>query len=175
MYYYLYVPANHPSSRINEDYLRSVIFGLQDSLVSTTGVVIGLSATVPDKKLVLIASIITVAVEAISMAAGQYVSEKSLHQLNSTKHRDNLLVGSLLMLVSYSLAGMIPIVPITVLAYPLAPVASGFLTLLAFVVIGLVRSRLTASNAWRNIFELLGIGGTATLVGVAVGFLLQKI
>ena len=62
---------------IHEDYLRSGLFGIQDGLVSTTGVVVGISTGVEDKAIIILASLVAVTVEASSMAAGQYSSEKA--------------------------------------------------------------------------------------------------
>ena len=160
---------------IQDDYIRSIIFGLQDSLVSTTGVVIGLSATMPEKKLVLIASVITVTVEAISMAAGQYVSEKTLHDRSPKLHKDSLLIGSIAMLLAYTLAGFIPIIPIVILSYPMAPIVAACFTLVAFIVIGYVKSRFTKTSALRSSLELLIIGGVATAIGTIVGLLMQNL
>ncbi len=65
---------------LHEDYVRSLMFGLQDGLVSTTGVVVGISSGVSDKSIIILASLVAVTVEATSMAAGQYSSEKAVHQ-----------------------------------------------------------------------------------------------
>ena len=40
------------SHHIHEDYLRSGLFGIQDGLVSTTGVVVGISTGVEDKAII---------------------------------------------------------------------------------------------------------------------------
>ena len=55
---------------IHEDYLRSGLFGLQDGLVSTTGVVVCISTGVENKAFIILASLVAVTVEASSMAAG---------------------------------------------------------------------------------------------------------
>ena len=47
------------------------------------------------------------------MGAGQYLSEKTVHELPQNRHRDNLLTGGLIMFISYLLGGIIPIIPIT--------------------------------------------------------------
>src|SRR3989344_6844024 len=100
---------------LHEDYLRSIMFGFQDGLVSTTGVVAGIAAGVHDKPIVILASLVAVSVEASSMATGQYSSEKAVHQMDKTgKHTDNLVLGAVLMFFSYFLAGMLPIFPILV-------------------------------------------------------------
>ena len=73
------------SMTIHEDYLRSIMFGFQDGLVSTTGVVAGISAGVDVKSIIVLAAFVAVSVEASSMAAGQYTSEKAVHQLDKTQ------------------------------------------------------------------------------------------
>ena len=39
---------------IHEDYFRSLMFGFQDGLVSTTGVVVGIATGTPDKAVILL-------------------------------------------------------------------------------------------------------------------------
>jgi len=57
--------------------IRSIIFGLSDSLVSTTGAITGIAVGSRDRGFVVMSGIVIVAVEAISMAAGEYLSVKS--------------------------------------------------------------------------------------------------
>src|SRR3989338_5487505 len=105
---------------IHEDYLRSLMFGLQDGIVSTTGVVVGISTGVNDKAIIVLAALVAVTVEASSMAAGQYSSEKAVHQMDkSGKHTDNLYIGALIMFVAYLLGGSFSIVPVLVFDQPI--------------------------------------------------------
>src|SRR3990167_3711644 len=107
--------------RIHEDYLRSIIFGFQDSLVSTTGVIAGVAAGTSSKELVILAGLVTITVESLSMGAGQYMSEKSVHQMDKTgKHTDTLYIGGLLMAFSYFLGGLVPLTPIILFDLPLS-------------------------------------------------------
>ena len=102
--------------RNHEDYLRSALFGLQDGLVSTTGVVVGISSGLEDRSVIALVAFVAVAVEASSMAAGQYSSEKAVHQADREgRHTDSLLAGAAIMFVSYLLAGLVPIVPMLLL------------------------------------------------------------
>ena len=39
---------------LHEDYLRSLMFGLQDGIVSTTGVVVGISTGVSNKEIIIL-------------------------------------------------------------------------------------------------------------------------
>ena len=47
---------------LHEDYLRSLMFGLQDGIVSTTGVVVGISTGVSDKAIIVLAALVAVTV-----------------------------------------------------------------------------------------------------------------
>lgn len=160
--------------KFHEDYLRSLLFGLQDGLVSTTGVVVGISAGVPDKSIVILASFVAVTVEASSMAAGQYSSEKAVHQLDKTgKHTDNLLMGALIMFISYLMAGMIPIAPIVIFDQPVARYVSIVFAFLGLFVIGYIKGQVVQQKPLRSAIELFIIGGVATIIGLLVGHFLK--
>jgi len=159
---------------IHEDYLRSAFFGLQDGLVSTTGVVVGISAGVNDKAIVILASLVAVTVEASSMAAGQYSSEKAVHQMDKTgKHTDSLLIGALIMFFAYLGAGMIPILPVIIIGPPVSSYLGVTMALIGLFVIGWARGHITGEKPLRNAIELFIIGGTATAVGLIVGYFLK--
>lgn len=159
---------------LHEDYIRSAFFGLQDGLVSTTGVVVGISAGVSDKSIVLLASLVAVTVEASSMAAGQYSSEKAVHQMDKTgRHNDNLIMGALIMFIAYLGAGMIPILPVIIVGPPQSSMISVILAFMGLFIVGFLRGHLTGEKPLRNAIELFIIGGTATLIGLAVGYFLK--
>lgn len=160
--------------RIHEDYLRSALFGLQDGLVSTTGVVAGISAGVDDKAIIVLASVVAISVEASSMAAGQYSSEKAVHQLDKTgKHTDNLVLGALIMFVAYFLAGLIPVVPIVALNLPESRFISIGAAFVGLFLIGYLKGKIVEHAALRSAVEMFIIGGMATLIGLLVGITLR--
>lgn len=155
--------------KINQDYLRSIIFGCQDALVSTTGVVIGISAAVRDPQIILLSAMVTVSVEALSMAAGQYLSEKSVHDLPASHHHDNLIFGSLFMFISYLVGGFIPIIPIFFTHQPLTSIMSVTFAFVGLFLLGFFKAKLFTGQIWRSAIEMMVIGGLATLVGLFVG------
>jgi VIT1/CCC1 family predicted Fe2+/Mn2+ transporter len=161
------------SLKINQDYLRSLVFGFQDALVSTTGIVVGISAGVQNKQIIILSALVTISVEALSMAAGQYTSEKSVHQLPQSKHRDNLLIGSLLMFFSYLFGGLIPIIPTFFTLPPFSSVLSITLAFISLFFLGFFKAKLFFGRVWHSALEMLTIGGLATLIGLFVGSLFQ--
>ena len=159
---------------LHEDYLRSALFGVQDGLVSTTGVVVGISSGVDDRSVLLLAAFVAVTVEASSMAAGQYSSEKAVHQADTLgRHTDSLLVGAAIMFGSYLLAGLVPIAPMVLLDRPLAIPATVITALGMLLLVGYVKGRMVHVRPVRSAFELLAIGGIATAIGLIVGNVLR--
>ena len=159
--------------KINPDYLRSTVFGFQDALVSTTGIVVGISAGVDNKQFILLSALVTISVEALSMGAGQYLSEKTVHELPQNRHRDNLLTGGLIMFISYLLGGLIPIIPIIFSIPPLSSILSIIFAFIGLFSLGFVKAKLFQGKAWRSALEMLIIGGLATLIGLLVGLIFK--
>lgn len=63
------------------DSIRDVIFGLEDGMVSTLGVIVGIAAGTANRSVVLFSGAVVVLVEALSMSAGTYLSTKSEKEL----------------------------------------------------------------------------------------------
>lgn len=155
---------------IHEDYLRSIIFGFQDSLVSTTGVIAGVAAGTNNKELVILAGLVTITVESLSMGAGQYMSEKSVHQLDKTgKHTDNLYVGGMLMATSYFLGGLVPLLPIVLFELSTAATLSIAFALIGLFILGYLKAHIVKVNPFKSALEILILGGLATAIGLIVG------
>lgn len=159
---------------LHEDYLRSLMFGLQDGIVSTTGVVVGISTGVNNKEIVILAALVAVTVEATSMAAGQYSSEKAVHQKDkSGKHTDNLLIGSFIMFFAYLLGGAFSVIPIIIFDQPLSRILAIISAFIGLFIIGYLKGHLVSHKPLRSAVELFIIGSIATTIGVIVGYLLK--
>lgn len=155
---------------LHEDYLRSGFFGIQDGLVSTTGVVVGISTGIESKAVIILAAFVAVTVEASSMAAGQYSSEKAVHQMDKTgKHTDSLVVGALIMLFGYLLGGIIPIIPIILFNQPQARIISILASFVGLFILGYVKGHIVEHKPLRSAVELFVIGAIATTIGLIVG------
>lgn len=63
-------------TRVNKE-IREVVFGIEDSLVSTMGVVTGVAGGTQTRGAIIVAGLVIIVVEAVSMAAGSYLSSKS--------------------------------------------------------------------------------------------------
>lgn len=65
--------------------IRDLVFGIEDSLVSTLGVITGVAGGTQDRYTVLLAGVVVIIVEALSMAAGTYLSAKSEREVQERR------------------------------------------------------------------------------------------
>lgn len=159
---------------ISGDYLRSAFFGIEDSLVSTAGLIAGIGAGTQNPKFIILAGLVGVSVEAISMAAGEFLSEETTNELKKSRRRGSSPVfGGLIMFVAYFMAGLLPIIPILLLPPPTAFYASVALTLIGLFVLGLAKGKVTGRSPLRSGLEVLIVGGLACSIGIAVGVYLK--
>ena len=154
----------------NREYLRSTIFGIEDSLVSTTGLIAGLSVGSRDKDIVLLGAVVAIAIEAVSMGAGEYLSDDAIQELDKLKrHRDNPMISGSLMFSSYLLAGFIPLFPVILFDYPESLVWAMAFALSGLFLLGYLKGRLLHSHPWRSGIKIFVVGGLATFIGLVIG------
>lgn len=155
---------------IHKEYLRSVIFGVEDSLVSTTGLLVGLAAGADSKNIVILGGAVAIAIEAVSMGAGEYLSDDAVQELDKIKrHRDNPLISGLLMTLSYMVAGLIPLIPVLICSYPGSLYYSVIFALIGLFLLGYIKGKMLHTNPWRGGLKILIVGGLATAIGLVVG------
>jgi VIT1/CCC1 family predicted Fe2+/Mn2+ transporter len=158
----------------NLEYLRSIIFGIEDSLVSTTGLVAGLSVGAADKRIVILGGAVAIAIEAVSMGAGEYLSDDAVQEVEKIKrNRDKPLISGFLMLVSYLGAGLIPLAPVLVFEYPQSVYYSVLLALAGLFTLGYLKGKILHTSPFRGGLKILIVGGLATGLGVLVGSLFK--
>ena len=158
----------------NLEYLRSTIFGVEDSLVSTTGLIAGLSVGSDNKDIVLLGGIVAIVIEAVSMGAGEYLSDDAVQELDKLKrHRDKPLVSGSLMFSSYLLAGAIPLSPVIFFEYPTSLFLTILLALSGLFLLGYLKGRLLHSHPWRSGTKIFVVGGLAALIGLVVGLIFR--
>lgn len=150
-------------------YVRNFIFGVEDSLVSTVGLLSGVAVAGMPKEEIFLTGIILIFVEAFSMGVGSYLSEESSEEYQHKKHSISI-PGALVMFFSYLASGFIPLFPYMMfdsnVSLPLSIISS----LIALFTLGYVSGQVVnTKNTMRHGIKMLIIGGLAILVGVLVG------
>lgn len=160
--------------RVNNEYLRSILFGVEDSLVSTTGLIAGLSVGSDSKNIVILGALVAIAIEAVSMGAGEYLSDEAVQELdNRQRHADNPLTSGLLMLTSYFLAGFVPLLPVLLLPFPVSVVGSIVFAFTGLFLLGYVKGKVVQISPLKSALKILVVGGIATALGTVVGLAFQ--
>jgi len=154
-------------------YIRTIIFAVEDSLVSTTGLIAGISVGTSNKAVVVVSGIVGIAVEAISMGASQYISDDAIEQTIKNRHNHQALKDGVLMLVAYFVAGLVPLLPVVFVSYPTSLYYSVTLALVGLVILGYVKSRVLQTNPLRGAIKVVIVGGLATLLGIIVGLVFK--
>lgn len=93
-------------------FIRNLVYGLEDSLISTSGVLVGVTFAGLPITHIIVTGIVLIIVEAISMAYGALVSEESFLISSKKKYTTGqILVYSMTMFISYIVAGFAVLTP----------------------------------------------------------------
>ncbi|MDP2593318.1 MAG: VIT1/CCC1 transporter family protein, partial [bacterium] len=169
--YNSYMASSRP---IFLSYVRNFIFGVEDSLVSTVGLLAGLSTADVGRGDIITAGVILIFVEAFSMGSGSFLSERSIEE-SSPKQSGGVrsVVDAVVMFVSYFLAGLIPLFPYIFWQPAAAFPISIIFTLLALLTLGLLSAKILHTKLLRSAVRMFVIGGVAVFIGVMVGAVLK--
>lgn len=156
-------------------FVRSFVFGVEDSLVSTAGLLAGLAVAQTHRETILAAGVVLIFVEAFSMATGSYLSEGSAEKYLSKNEVGSRVpfFSGIIMFFSYFIAGFIPLAPYVFLAAPFAFWWSVAVSLAALFVLGSVGAKISKTQLLRGGIKMFLFGGAALLLGVTVGAFFQ--
>jgi len=151
-------------------YIKNFIFGVEDSLVSTVGLLSGVAAAGLPKKEIFITGVVLVFVEAFSMGVGSYLSEGFTEDMKSHKYKSNsTFFASLIMVMSYFVAGLIPITPYLLLPVSQAIYVSISFSIISLFFLGFIGGKKFEVKPLKHGLKMMFIGGAAILIGTIVG------
>lgn len=150
-------------------FVRNLVYGLEDSFISTTGVVVGLTFAGMPTPHIIVSGIILILVEAMSMSFGSLLSEESFMITSKSKYtKQQLLTYAMTMFLSYLVAGSLVLAP-----YVLeAPKPYIFSITIAAVCLFITVWKTQHSIQRACFMTLMGLGILA--ITIAVGRYLEK-
>ncbi|KKU44077.1 MAG: hypothetical protein UX60_C0011G0007 [Berkelbacteria bacterium GW2011_GWA2_46_7] len=157
-------------------YLRNFVFGAEDSLVSTVGLLSGISFAGLANREVILSGVILILVESISMGAGVYLSEDSANELPEPGEQDNTIADAGIMLISYLLIGLIPLLPYIFSADTKVGFyySVGF-SLISLFCLGLFKGYVVGKHPVYSAIKVFIVGGLVTTIAVSVGLLIKTV
>lgn len=155
-------------------FIRNFIFGVEDSLVSTVGLLSGVVVGGVPKDAVVLVGVVLIFVEALSMGVGSLLSEHSVEvyiKQGEVPLRRSAL-GGLIMFFSYFVSGFIPLSPYLIFDVNYAFWISIAVSLLSLFLLGAISGRIFHVKVFREGMEMFIIGGAAVVVGVIIGMII---
>lgn len=160
------------SREVFATYARNFIFGVEDSLVSTVGLLSGIAVGGVGREEIILAGVVLIFVEAFSMGVGSFLSERSVEEFmarDASSPPRRSVGASFIMFGSYFLSGFIPLLPYLFIEKAVALPASIAFSLAALFCLGVLSARVLRTFVWRTALRMFLIGGLAIGVGLALG------
>ena len=161
------------------DSMREIVFGLEDSLVSTMGAITGIAVGTGSQYIVILSGFVILAAEATSMAAGSYLSTKHareaevlFHQrrgLEAHEEASHPIRAAIVMGVFYLLGGVIPLVPYFLLPVEQAILPAVCVTAITLFLVGVWAASFTNTSKIKSGIEMMLVSLAAALIGYVIG------
>ncbi len=161
----------HHNSSTAASYIRNFVFGVEDSLVSTVGLLSGIAMADVPRATIFLTGVVLVFVEAISMAAGSFLSEKSAEDFERRRETSagRAMADGAVMFFSYFVAGFVPLAPYAFFETRQAFWISIILSIGALFALGAANARLSHVSIWRSALRMMIVGGLAIGAGILIG------
>jgi len=158
--------------QIARHYIRDLIYGANDGIITTFAVVAGVSGGGLSLQVVLIIGAANLLADGLSMAVGNFLSirahESVLEAQDLPEEEASPGRHGTATFFAFVVAGTMPLVPYMLPAVPFDRFAmSVALTLLSLFTVGALRASIANVRWWRAGFEMFGLG--AVVAGVAYG------
>lgn len=158
-------------------YLGDAVFAASDGIITTFAVVAGaVGASLPDS-VILILGFANLFADGFSMAAGNYLGNKSATEYERARgdKEDNgsPLIHGIITFASFNLVGLLPLLPFVIKIQSKFGISALIVGVSLFVV-GILRSQYTKKSWLTSGLETLFVGGFATFVAYSVGYLIDK-
>ena len=156
-------------------YIKNFIFGAEDSLVSTVGLLSGIASAGIAQKEIVISGIVLICVEAFSMSVGSFLSESAIEESdsNNKNEKSKSFLAAIIMFASYFVCGLIPLFPYLIIPIEKAFIWSIIYSLVSLFVLGFISAKILKINILKNSLRMMIIGGVAIGFGVTIGIMLK--
>ncbi|MEM3113028.1 MAG: VIT1/CCC1 transporter family protein [Candidatus Pacearchaeota archaeon] len=160
-------------------YLKSIIYGGLDGIITTFAVVAGVAGASLTSGIILILGFANLFADGFSMAVSDYLSTKALREYEGDSMRSNIpLKSAFYTFISFCFFGLIPLLAF-ILSYftkiqnPL--IFSVVFTLISLFLLGVFKSRITGKHPLMSALETLVIGGLAAGMAYSVGYFVASL
>lgn len=157
-------------------YLRDIVYGATDGVVTTTAVIAGATGASFDERVAIVLGLANLAADGISMGASNYLGLKSeLEQMGASVATEKPWRHGLATTTAFVIAGAVPLLPYVFELRSVALKLSLTLGLAGLVLagVGAARALFVRRSAYRCALEVLAIAGSASAVAYGIGLLAE--
>jgi VIT1/CCC1 family predicted Fe2+/Mn2+ transporter len=157
---------------IARHYIRDVIYGANDGIITTFAVVAGVTGGALSSRAVLIVGVANLLADGLSMGVGNYLSIRSHESARAAQDLPEEEAAparhGLATMLAFAVAGVLPLIPFT-FGFPTEWqfTSSVTLTFVALFIVGSLRALVTVDRWWIAGLEMLLLG--ALVAGAAYG------
>jgi VIT1/CCC1 family predicted Fe2+/Mn2+ transporter len=166
-------------ARLFRHYLRDLIYGANDGIITTFAVVTGVAGAALPVRTALILGGANLLADGFSMGASNFLAIRSDEAARLAAGEDLAepfpLRHGIATLAAFVVAGSVPLIPYAFAPAPLRMGVTVAATLATLFAVGALRSAVTRLRWWRAGAEMLAVGSAAALVSYAVGVLLARV
>jgi VIT1/CCC1 family predicted Fe2+/Mn2+ transporter len=163
---------------IARHYIRDVIYGANDGLITTFAVVAGVSGGALSARAVLIIGVANLVADGLSMGVGNYLAIRSNESARAAaglvEEEARPARHGIATMLAFAAAGSIPLAPYLFPVLTNQAVLSIALTFSALFVIGSLRSLVTVDRWWWAGLEMLLLGVLVAVAAYGSGALVAR-
>jgi VIT1/CCC1 family predicted Fe2+/Mn2+ transporter len=160
---------------IARHYIRELIYGANDGLITTFAVVAGVAGGALSARATMIIGTANLFADGLSMAAGNYLSIRSYESARAAEHlpqeEASPLRHAVATFLAFVAAGAIPLMPFAFdVTGPSHLTASTVLTFATLFAIGALRTLITVDRWWMAGLEMLVLGVAVSIAAYGSGY-----
>jgi vacuolar iron transporter family protein len=167
------------SREIARHYIRDLIYGANDGIITTFAVVAGVTGGALSARAVMIIGVANLCADGLSMGVGNYLSIRSHESARAAQglveEEASPARHGIATLLAFVVAGAIPLLPYAVPQGNNSTALSVVLTFVALFVVGSARSLVTIDRWWTAGLEMLGLGALVAAAAFGSGALAARL
>ena len=169
----------HGPTAIARHYIRDLIYGANDGLITTFAVVAGVSGGALSSAAVIIIGVANLVADGLSMGVGNYLSIRSDESARAAQglveEEASPARHGMATLLAFVAAGTIPLMPYVLPAVDHRATFSIVMTFSALFAIGAMRSLVTIDRWWVAGLEMLGLGALVAAAAYGAGAVAARV
>ena len=162
-----------------DNYIKDMVYAASDGIVTTFAVVAGVVGAQLGEATIVIIGLASLFADGFSMASSDFLATKSEHEVMAREGNADLpehhypFREAAVTFVTFICSGVIPLIPY--LAGYNNFLYAVIATLVALLIVGVLRAWATGSGMWSSVLLVLFVGSASSAIAYAVGAFIRSL